>query len=352
MTTEPTVPEVPERYARQARLPQVGPSGQKRLAEASVAIVGVGATGSALAPLIVRAGFGRVRLIDRDIVERSNLQRQLLYTDQDAERALPKVEAAQRALAAANPEVTIEAHAADLSAGNVHRLLDGVDLVLDGTDNFEARLLLNDWCVRERVPWIYVGVIGVTGHTLTILPGSGPCFRCYLPEPPPPGTVATCETAGVLGPAVTAIASLAATEAIKICTGQQEALRGGLLVLDAWRHEVRTLGLTQDAGCPCCVARDFSWLQAGQRQGAEALCGRDSVLVRPAGRGAQEARVDLGELARRLEGLPDVAVRQSAVALRVAASGLEATVFPDGRAIVRGTREAGRARSFYARYLS
>jgi adenylyltransferase/sulfurtransferase len=348
-----------ERYARQVRLGCIGPAGQAALGRASVVVVGVGATGSAIAPLLVRAGVGRVRVIDRDIVERSNLQRQLLYTDADAERARPKAEAAAEGLRAANPDVVVEALARDLTAANADRLLGGSALVVDGTDNFEARFLVNDWCVRAGVPWVYIGAVGTQGHTLTILPGEGPCFRCYLPDPPPAGAVETCDTAGVLGPAVAAIAALASVEALKILSGRRDTLRRGLLVLDAWTQEQRVLQLARDAACPCCGEGRFDWLDGGAPEPAARLCGRAAVMVKaPArgGAGGGEAaspcgEVELAAVAARLRGAPGVEVREGPLALRVLAVGLDATLFADGRAIVRGTDDPGRARSFYARYL-
>jgi len=337
-----------ERYSRQTRLAVVGSEGQARLAAATCAVVGVGATGGVAAVALCRAGVGTLRVVDRDVCELSNLQRQILFTDQDAREAAPKAEAARRALRAANPEVRVEAFARDLDHRSIDALLEGVDCVVDGTDSFETRLLVNDWCVREGVPWIYVGVVGVTGQSLTILPGEGPCFACYVPEPPPAGATETCETAGVLGPAVLAVASFGATEALKLCMGRPEETRRGLLLLDAWRQEVRTVGLERDPECRCCCRREFPWLDGRGAREAVRLCGRAAVLVSPPGGAAD---LDLSLLGARLGDLDGVRVDRSDLALRVSNGSLEATVFADGRAIVRGTDDLGRARSFWSRYI-
>lgn len=349
-----TLPSGLERYACQLRLRGLGGAeAQRRLARATCAVVGVGATGGAIAEALARAGVGRLRVIDRDVVELSNLQRQLLFDEQDAREHLPKAEAARRRLARVNSDVRIEARVADLDGRNALALLEGADLVLDGTDNFAARFVVNDACASLGVPWIYTGVVGTTVHGMPIVPGRTACFRCYLGAPPPPGAAATCETEGVLGPTVLVGAGFAAAEALKLLAAGREAAPGaesgptlaeGLLVVDVWTRASRRIRVPRDPGCPTCAGRrDF----LGAASDAEELCGQDAVLLRGA------PPVDLGDLAARLGGLGQVGPVNSFL-LRFAPrepAGAALTVFADGRALVRGTRDLAAARGLYARYI-
>ncbi len=348
MATDPGL----ERYARQLVVPSIGEEGQRRLLAARAVVVGAGALGCVLASTLVRAGVGRVRVIDRDLVERTNLQRQELYDEADAAAALPKAVAAERRLRAANPDVHVEGVVADLTARNAERLLGDATAVLDGTDNFEARLLVNDVCVKRGIPWVYAGVISTYGHTMTVRPGETACFRCYVSEPPPAGAVETCETAGVIGPAVHVVAGLAAAEGLKLLAGRAGEVATGLLVLDAWARSFRRLEVRRDPECPACARARFDHLAGRAGADAAALCGQNAVQVR-APEDAPPA--DLGSVARRLEALVASGevrdLRATEHLLRFGAADLEATVFPDGRAIVKGTADAGRARSFYARYI-
>jgi adenylyltransferase/sulfurtransferase len=336
-----------DRYIRQIALTRLGADAQRRLQSARACVVGLGATGSAIAALLVRAGVGHVRVIDRDIVEVHNLQRQRLYTDADAAAGRPKAIAAADHLRAVNPEVVVDERLADLTPGNARELLDGVDCVLDGTDNFETRLLMNDVCVERGVPWVYAGVIGTHGHTMAIVPGRTACFRCYVPEAPPPGSTDTCESAGVLGPAVDVVSGFAATEGLKLLAGLEDALVTTLLVTDVWTREVRQLRVDRDPACPCCGARRFEFLAGGAGTGGEALCGRDAVHLRA----APAVALDLAALSDRVRRMGAEQVIAADRLLRFGAEGLEVSLFPDGRAIVRGTGDVGRARSLYARWL-
>jgi molybdopterin/thiamine biosynthesis adenylyltransferase len=333
------------RYHRQSLFWGLGRVGQERLQASRALIVGLGALGAASADILARAGVA-LRIVDRDVLELSNLQRQLLYSTDDLALGLPKAELARRRLVAVNPEVEVEAHVLDLRAESIEALLDGVDVIVDGTDNFETRLLLNDASLKRGVPWVYCGVIGASVHTFPILPGDGPCFRCYLGEAPPPGSIETCDTAGVLGPAVLVAVGLACTEVIKILSGARDKLCRGLRVCDLWSGEMRSLGLREDPGCPACRGRFEALELKGSESSEIRLCGRGAVQLPP--RGA----VVLSELAERLRRLGEVT--ENRFLLRFSpreAAELELTVFRDGRVIVKGTEDFARARSLAARYV-
>ena len=334
-----------DRYARQTRF--LGADAPASLAAARVAIVGCGALGGATAPLLARAGVGHLRLIDRDFIEPHNLQRQELFDEADLAADLPKAEAAARRLRRINSTIVVEAAVADLTPANADALLGGVALIIDGTDNFPVRYLINDWCVERGVPWIFAGCLGGAGQTLAVVPGRTPCLRCVLGEPPPAAATPTCETAGVLGPAVAAIGGFQAAEALKILLGQFDRLRPGLVHLDVWSNEFRGLRCAAPrADCPCCGARRFEWLREG-RDAVETvrLCGRGSVQVRP----ATPLGLPWSEWPARLS--PAGAVTANAYLLRFAAEGVRMTLFPDGRAIVEGTEDPARAKALYSRYF-
>jgi adenylyltransferase/sulfurtransferase len=286
---------------------------------------------------------GTLRLIDRDYVETSNLQRQVLYTEADAEAGLPKAEAARRHLLEANSGIAIEAHISDLDAVNVEDLLGGADVILDGTDNFETRMLINDYAVRERVPWIYGAAVSGYGLAMPVLPGDSACFRCVYPEPPS-GVQPTCETAGVLGPVTSLIGSIQAMEALKILAGRADSVRRKIFTADLWAGPVREVPMPpRDPDCPTCGRREFVYLDS-RRRAPVSLCGRDAVQIHE-----RRRPLNLAELARRLEGLGTV--RANEFALRFHDGEHEVTVFPDGRAIIKGTTDTGVARSVYSRYL-
>lgn len=331
-----------ERFSRQVRFVPFGPEGQRSLASATAVIVGCGALGTVQAGLLARAGLGTLRLIDRDYVEESNLQRQLLYTESDACHSLPKAEAARRHLLEANSGVTIETHVSDLNPENAGDLLAGANVILDGTDNFETRLLINDYSVRHGIPWIYGAAVASYGIAMPVIPGASACFRCIYPEPPS-GAQPTCETAGVLGPVTSLIGSIQAMEALKILSGRSAAVRQNIFTADLWHGPVRETAMPpRDPDCPCCAQRNFIYLNG--RRAPVSLCGRNAVQIHERNR-----PLDLAELAMRLDGLG--AVRANEFALRFTTGHYDITVFPDGRAIIKGTTDIGAARAIYSRYI-
>ncbi|MEO5922915.1 MAG: ThiF family adenylyltransferase [Bryobacteraceae bacterium] len=331
------------RYSRQSRFVPLGEDGQRRIREASVVVVGCGALGTVEAEILARAGVGRLRLVDRDFVEPSNLQRQFLYSEADAEAGLPKAVAAAKRLAQVNSEVEIEPMVADLTPASAEELLEDVDLIVDGTDNFEARFLINDFAVREGKPWIYAAAVGSYGLKLPVIPGQTACLRCVYPEPPQ-GTQPTCETDGVIAPITATIAALACGDALKILARGVESIVARMTTVDVWSGEIRqTKPPLRDPACPCCVRRDFVHLN-GQRRAPISLCGRNAVQIHERSR-----PVDLVELAKRLSLLAPV--RSNDFAVRALVDSFELTVFPDGRAIIKGTTDPGVARGVYARYV-
>jgi molybdopterin/thiamine biosynthesis adenylyltransferase len=337
-----------DRYSRQIRFPQLGEAGQQALLNSRVALCGCGALGTVLANHLARAGVGTIRIIDRDFIETHNLQRQILFDEDDVASNLPKAEAAARKIRAINSSIAVEPVVTDLDHTNILNLVGDADLILDGTDNFETRYLINDAAVKLDTPWIYGGVIGSEGQTMTIVPGKTPCLRCLIETAPPPGMTPTCETAGVLGPAVAVIASFEAIEAIKLLSGKYDALNTHLIMVDVWDWTFRQLkvaGLVGKVDCPCCVHKNFEWLEGGMGSHTTTLCGRNAVQV-AVRRGEP---LDFGELAGRLNGIGDV--RHNAYMLRFATDGYEFTVFPDGRAIIKGTNDVTKARTLYAQYV-
>ena len=325
-------------------------------------VVGAGALGCSALDQLVRAGVGRVRFCDRDTVEITNLQRQSLYEETDAAEGLPKTEAARRRLARVNGEVELEPLALDLHAGNIRRVFDGVDLVLDATDNFETRYLINDAAVEGGIPWIYAACVGSYGMTLTVVPGRTPCLRCVVPDLPPPGSSPTCDTAGVIAPAIAAVMGYAAAEALKALAGRGDDLAGGIWHLDVWERTAYRMDIgAPDPDCPACGRREFPFLAEGGAGASLTLCGRNAVQVRPptpagdreADGEADEEASRLARLAARLEGVPEVAgsLRASEHLLQFEVEGRRLVVFPDGRAIVHGVTEPGEARSLVSRYV-
>jgi adenylyltransferase/sulfurtransferase len=335
-----------QRYSRQTLFSGIGAAGQERLSRARVLIAGCGALGSVLANSLARAGVGYLRLVDRDFVEGNNLQRQVLYDEQDALDGLPKAIAAERALRRINSLITVDAHVSDITADSVVPLLDGIDVVLDGTDNFETRYLLNDACVKAKIPWIYSGVIAAYGVTMPILPGETACLRCVFPDRPLPGTTPTCDTAGVLNGIVGVITGMASTEALKLLVGSDQLARG-LTWIDLWENTFERVELPRVPDCPTCGLGQYEYLDAPLDESGVSLCGRNAVQVRPA-QGTTSA-LDLRALAERLKPTGEVASNEFLLRLRV--DGYEMTVFPDARAIIKGTADPAVARSIYARYV-
>jgi molybdopterin-synthase adenylyltransferase len=330
-----------ERYSRQIRFSGIGPAGQQRLLDARVAVVGCGALGSFQAGALARAGVGFLRIIDRDYVELSNLQRQWLFDQCDVEQGLPKAIAAARKIAAINSDIEVEPAVADLTPSNIDDLLGDVNLILDGTDNFETRYLINDYAVSRRLPWIYGAAVGSYGITMPVLPGVTACLRCIYPQPPG-GAQPTCETAGVLGPITALIASLQVSEALKVLCGVDVSRK--ITTVDVWSGEIRQVAQpSPDERCPACGRREFPYLN-GERRSPVSLCGRNAVQIHERSR-----PLDLADLAERLA--PLGIVRANEFALRFETPPYLMTIFPDGRAIVKGTTDVGVARSLYARYI-
>jgi molybdopterin-synthase adenylyltransferase len=331
-----------ERYSRQVLFKEIGAAGQKKLSQSRVAIVGCGATGSGLASLLARSGVGTLRIVDRDYVEPSNLQRQSLFDESDARDSVPKAIAAARQIARFNSQIVVEPQVADLTPANIDSLLDRCELILDGTDNFETRYLINDYAVKNSVAWIYAAAVGSYAVTMNVLPGETACLACIFPESPR-GTVETCETAGILNSTVNLVASIAATEALKFLVGSRSKMRQTLLSWDTWSNERAELSTVNPrVGCRAC-ARDFIHL-AGEGRPHITLCGRNSVQIHE-----RQRPVNFAELSTRLEPLGNV--RHNEFVLKFWREPYEMTLFPDGRAIIKGTTDTAIARSLYARYV-
>ncbi len=337
------------RYSRQILFKGIGESGQRNLLAARVTLVGCGALGTVLANTLVRAGIGHIRICDRDFIERDNLQRQILFDEDDIAQHIPKAEAAAAKLRRINPDVTVESVVTDVNHKNIERLADGADLLLDGTDNFETRFLINDLAIKTNRPWVYGAVIGATGLCMTILPGETPCLRCVFETIPPPELNPTCDTAGVLGSAVNIVASIQAIETIKILSGHREAVNRNLINIDAWNARVTNLNVAsarETADCPCCKHDTFEYLDGKLGSSATTLCGRNAVQINI----STEATIDFARVAKKLEAVAS-AVKFNKFLLRVNVDDHEITLFPDGRAIVKGTSDEEVARSLYARYI-
>jgi adenylyltransferase/sulfurtransferase len=335
-----------ERYIRQVRYPPLGADGQQRLRQSRALVCGCGALGSTLANLLVRAGVGSVRIVDRDFVELSNLHRQVLFDEDDVAAGLPKAVAAAEKLRRVNSEVAIEPIVADIEPANVERFFADVQVAVDGMDNFETRFLINDVAVKLGVPWVYGGCVAAEGQVMAILPGETPCLRCLLEDCPSPGSTPTCDTAGILGPVVGVIASLEAMEAMKILSGNRAAVSRTLIFVELWENRLRQLdvsGLREQVDCPTCKRREFPWLAGKSGSRSAVLCGRNAVQLSLPG------VASLDELARRLEGVGAVTRNQFLLKLQV--EGYELVVFPDGRLIVGGTNDLATARTLCAKYV-
>lgn len=335
------------RYSRQELFAGIGVEGQARIRRARVVVVGCGALGSVVSEMMVRAGVAALTVVDRDFVEESNLQRQSLFDEGDVARALPKAVAAEAHLRALNSDVDVRGVVTDLVADNAEALLAGSDLVLDGTDNFETRFLLNDVCIRGGRPWVYGACVGSYGLALLVRPGLSPCLRCLLEERPAPGSGPTCDTAGVVAPIVHVVAGIQAAEALKLLAGRLDALLPGLVTIDLWSGQFDVLDLRGRAPwCPACTSGQFDYAVAGPGGGSAVLCGRDAVQVRP----GTDVRLDLGALAGRLRPAVDVRAANEHL-VRFVVPEAELVVFRDGRAIVKNVRDAAQARSLYAKYV-
>ena len=336
------------RYVRQEIFSPIGVHGQARLASAHVAIVGCGALGSAAADSLARSGVGRLTIIDRDYVELHNLQRQSLFDENDVLERAPKAIAAAERLKRINGDVEITPVVADVTSGNIESLTAGAEILIDGTDNFETRYLINDLAVKTNRPWVYGGVIAGGGATMTIRPGVTPCLRCVFPIAPEAGSAPTCDAAGVLGPAVHVIAAFEASEAIKLAVGAAEQTNAGLISIDVWNLGFHATPLGEpDPECPCCGHRQFTFLDRPSIASEAILCGHDAVQVHP----HPPVRLDLDELAARLRAIGEVSANRYLLRFSEPNSERELTIFPDGRAIIKGTEDPAEARRLYARYI-
>lgn len=341
MATQPAL----DRYSRQTLFRPVGKQGQERLQASAVAIIGCGALGATLANNLCRAGIGRLVIADRDYIELNNLQRQILFDEDDITRRLPKAIAAAEKLRRINSDVSVKALVEDINADGIEALVGDVDLVLDATDNFETRYLLNDVCIKYNRPWIYSAVIASYGVTMNILPGDTPCLRCIFPDMPQPGTTPTCDTAGVLNGIVGAITGVASTEALKILLKDEKVSRA-MFWMDVWENTSERIELPRQPDCLACGQHHYEFLDSLSAASSTSLCGRNAVQVRT---GMQGASLDLPGLAERLKAVGQVSYNE--YLLRLLVDGYELTVFPDARAIIKGTDDAQVARSVYARYV-
>jgi adenylyltransferase/sulfurtransferase len=338
----------PSRYDRQARFAPLGQDGQQQLGKARALVCGCGALGSVIVETLVRAGVGFVRIVDRDFLELNNLQRQVLYDEQDVADGLPKAIAAAAKLRRINSEIQIEPVVADVTHHNIADLASDVDAIVDGTDNFATRFLLNDFAVKHRKPWVYGGCIGAEGQTMTILPDESACLACLMSDVPPPGTTPTCDTAGIIGPIVNVIASIEAAEAIKLLSGRRQAVNHRLTIIDLWDNQARSVDLQrlhENSDCRVCKHNEFAWLSGERGDTSAVLCGRNAVqLSAPSGHAAS-----FDDIAARLAGVGTV--QRNNFLLRLTVDSYILTVFPDGRTIVGGTNDVATARSLHARYI-
>lgn len=342
--------EIHSRYAKQQLFEPIGAIGQQRLGAARVLICGCGATGGTLADLLARAGVGFLRVADRDIVELTNLQRQTLFSEEDVANRTPKAIAAASRLRAINAEIQIEPHVVDIGPENILQLAEGVDLIVDGTDNFETRFLINDAALELGLPWVYTGVLGGQGQSLVVLPNRPGCLRCVMDTPPPPGSLETCDTAGVIGPAVAAVAGLSAASALRLLVSGPEAITPKLMAFDVWEGNLRGIGLgsiQRGEGCPTCAGGERAWLHGQSGSRSAILCGRNAVQITPASGG----KLDLSDLARRLA--PAGPTTQTSFLIRHTTTepACEVTIFRDGRAIIQGTEDIAVAKTVYARLI-
>lgn len=337
------------RYARQTIFPGIGVAGQQKLQAANVVVVGCGATGTNIANHLARAGVGRLTVIDRDFIELNNLQRQLLFDEADLAANLPKAVAAERKLRAINSDISVQGIVTDVNAENIESLIDGATLVMDGTDNFETRYILNDACLKHGIPWVYTGAVGGYGMSQTIIPGETPCLRCLFADAPPPGTLPTCDTAGVVGSAVAAIAAISATEAIKLLVGNGE-LNRGIIHIDLWDLSLEHFAAgPPQPECPACGQGRYEFLAGEQGASSASLCGRNAVQIRPVG--GQINALNLTAVAGRLVSPVAVSAANDFLLRFTVPPAYEITLFTDGRAIIKGTDDESVARGLYAKYI-
>ena len=335
-----------ERYSRQILFAEIGRAGQEKLLNARVLIVGCGALGASHAEMLSRAGVGQLKIVDRDFVEFTNLQRQTLFKESDAVERLPKAIAAKTRIAEINSGIHVEAIVADVNQSNVEQLISDGDLVLDGTDNFQIRYLLNDACVKLGKTWVYGAAVSSYGTTMTIVPGETPCLRCIFEDMPDAAGSPTCDTAGVIMPIIAMVSAVQVTETIKLLVGDVGSLHRSLVQFDVWQNDWRKIKLGKpNPDCPTCGQRVFEFLDADNQEFSAVLCGRDAVQIAP----PRSTTIDLESLAKKLGHITNV--KQNEYLVRFSSEGNEITVFRDGRAIVKGTDDISVARSLYARYI-
>jgi adenylyltransferase/sulfurtransferase len=337
-----------DRYSRQVLFAGIGDEGQRRLASSSVLLVGCGALGSVIAEILVRAGIGRLTIADRDYVDESNLQRQSLYTESDCEEGLPKATAAVRHLGRINSSVDLVERVTDVRSANIGELVPGQSLILDGTDNFETRYLLNDASLRWKIPWTYGACVGAYGMCMTIVPGVTPCLRCVLQHVPPPGSSPTCDTSGIIGPVVHLVAGFEAAEALKLLTGRIERINRRLITADLWENRISAVDLSRggpDPDCAACGRGDYQFLRGEHEGRAYALCGRNAVQVWT----GESRPVDFHAIAQRLAAT--AAVTYNNYLMRASFGQFEIALFRDGRGIIRGTHDVEEARRIYSKFV-
>ncbi|MEZ6135832.1 MAG: ThiF family adenylyltransferase [Pirellulaceae bacterium] len=344
----PTKPRpADDRYSRQTRFGPIGETGQALIGKASVLVCGCGALGSVIAERLVRAGVGTLRIVDRDWVELSNLQRQSLFNEKDAAECRPKAVAAARHLGEINSNCHIEALVEDVTCDNLESLAANYDLIVDGTDNFETRFLLNDYSLSHSIPWVHGGCLGASGQVMSFIPGQTACFRCLLPDLPPSDTLETCDSAGVLGSAIGIVASWQVAEALKILSGNLNAICPGLIVIDSWNTECRIIALPPQTDCPACQRREFPFLSGQQRTSATVLCGKNAVQIQSAV--VSDAPDALQRLAKKLESIGEVLANPYFI--RLNSDKYQITIFRGGRTVVVGTTDLAEAKSLIARTL-
>ncbi len=335
-----------ERYSRQILFREIGKDGQKKLLDSRVLLVGCGALGASHAEMLARAGVSRLRIVDRDFVEFTNLQRQTLFSEQDAKERLPKAIAAKNRLAEINSHIEVKAIVADVNNSNIENFIKDCDLILDGTDNFITRYLVNEACVKHKKTWIYGAAVSSYGATMTIVPDETPCLRCIFEEMPSAGSAPTCDTAGVIMPIIATISAVQVTEALKILTGKRDALHRSLMQFDVWQNDWRKIKLNKpNPDCAVCGQGKFELLDAENSGFATTLCGRDAVQILP----PKPTNLDLEKLAENLKSIANV--KQNEYLVRLTVEDFEVTIFRDARAIIRGTDDASVARSIYAKYV-
>ncbi len=335
-----------DRYSRQILFREIGEAGQEKLLASRVLIVGCGALGASHAEMLSRAGVGKLRIVDRDFVEYTNLQRQTLFNEEDAEHRTPKAAAAKRRIAEINSGIDVEAIVADVNNSNIESLIDGCDLVIDGTDNFQVRYLLNDACVKHKKTWIYGAAVSSYGTTMTIIPGETPCLRCIFEDMPDAGSSPTCDTAGVIMPIISSISAIQVAEAIKLLVGDTASLHRSLVQIDVWQNDWRKIKLAEpNADCICCGKNSYEFLDAETQEFSAVLCGRNAVQIAP----PKPVDLDLDAFADKIKFV--TSVNQNEYLVRFTVDENEVTVFRDGRAIIKGTDDVSKARTLYSRYV-